>query len=515
MTTTRRLDILAIIGCILAVAAIVIPVANYAYLPQLISSMSSGSKTALMRWLPTADMRADLMLPNRSEARVEDKAVRRSVISKFEAAAAKYPNSARLQFRLGTVADEPQASEALNTAAKLDQNNAIPLYALARMASRKGQWDQATSLLTQANHRSRVHTYPYPLDACKGNGLVEMLIVSENLSVSSAGHILMRSLTKDLVAHAWQQHKEGETQESLAVIGQLKEMGWKLIRKDDGSLMDMLVGMTLIQLVERTEKHIYTATGDKAGLERIARDENEFVRLRAGSNAYLATFMDGPVQRSERSTALSIPLAGSAGAGSMITILLVVWWSILRWRSRGAPASEHHVAATDMIFAPGRLIRLCALVIVAVASFALLSLYVLTDDTSGMVLGSACPTALVLIVAAWASVVYKKAFRTAAESVGETVPKPWKGYPIADKRERQRRLTGVMGGVMVAIGVWGVLVSAYMKTTMDAYPWQIERAFAGIYQREQQYVCDLVSGKIMIPQKYILEQQKKAAEQKK
>jgi hypothetical protein len=49
-----------------------------------------------------------------------------------------------------------------------------------------------------------------------------------------------------------------------------------------------------------------------------------------------------------------------------------------------------------------------------------------------------------------------------------------------------------------------------MKVTMDAFPWQMERATAGLYQEEPKYVRDLLAGKVKVPEKYIREAELRA-----
>jgi len=512
---TRRLDILALIGGVLALAAIIGVTISYRLsLRQTISAMEGGSRKQLLKCMPTPDMRADLMLPE-SLAGVADKSTRRPVLAQFEAAAARYPDSARLQFRLGRVADEPQASEALRRAAQLDPGNALPLYVLAHKASAKGHWDEAMSLLTQANRRSRIDAYPFPLDACKGNGFLEMQILSENSSVSFPCYAIMRRNAVDLRGHASQLHSAGKTQDALVILAQLKDMGWKLMRQDQTNLMDVLVGIAIIKVAEKPEKQIYTSTGDKAGLARIEHDEMEFARLRAGCRAFADRIMDNLMRRLARFAALSVPTVIAGAALVLVMLASFLWWGILALRSRRKPASEIHLAATAKAFPAGRLFKIGAFVagILAVETVALVfCASALKVELLTVVEGSAMilPAILMLGVLAWASIAYKRAYRQAAESAGETISKPWKGYPVADKRERQRRLTGVFGGVMAAIFVWGMLVSGYMKVTIHAFPWQVDRAAAGLHQEEPKYVRDLLAGKVKVPEKYIREAEQRA-----
>ena len=75
------------------------------------------------------------MMPASIEADVKP------TVDKVRQAVGKYPNSARLQFRLGTYGNDGQA---LRRAAELDTNNALPLYYLA---SKAASMDETLALL--------------------------------------------------------------------------------------------------------------------------------------------------------------------------------------------------------------------------------------------------------------------------------------------------------------------------------------------------------------------------------
>jgi hypothetical protein len=59
--------------------------------------------------------------------------------------------------------------------------------------------------------------------------------------------------------------------------------------------------------------------------------------------------------------------------------------------------------------------------------------------------------------------------------------------------------------MMVTLTIFGILVSGITKMSMNVYPWQPERAMPNVMQEEQQYVADLVAGKVKVPEKYIRE----------
>lgn len=509
MTSTRRLDTLASIGGVLAILAIVISIACNAHLMRTVSETQDGASERLLKCMPTPDMRADLQLPD-VPSTAANGSTPQNALSKYRAAARKYPTSARLQFHLGLAAAEPESSNAFRRAVQLDPGNALPLYALARKASATGHWDEAVTLLTQANRCAGLDWYLFPYEACKGNGTSEMELESKNASVSTHCATITRGLAHELTEHALQLHSAGKTQDGLAILGQVREMGWKLMHQGQTSVMDVLVGTAIIRSAEKPERQIYTATGNKAGLARIERDEEEFIRLKAGGRAYLDQAMLDLVRTVAHFAALSLPLSAAGAVSAFITIVSMVWGSLLARRSKGTPASELHDMATDRAFAAARLARLYALVIVvvaaittALASLSFSSADALARDSVGMALGAVSSALVVLCVMVWANIAYKRAFQEAAESDGDIASRPWKGYTIADKRERQRRLTGVTGGVTITLAIWGVVLSVYMKTTMDSYPWQMDRATAGLCQQEQQYMHDLVAGKIDVPAKYI------------
>jgi hypothetical protein len=292
-------------------------------------------------------------------------------------------------------------------------------------------------------------------------------------------------------------------------------MGWRVAGGNQANLMDLLVGRAIVQIANKYAKEAYLGTGDKVRLAKLEAENQRLIYIAAGGSYGINRSMDSLARRFAAVSAYTVPALIAGEALALIMLASLIWWGILALRSRRSAASEIHLAATAMAFPAGRLLKIYALVagILAVETIVLtLCASAVKVELLTVVDGAAMALSalLMLWVLVWASIAYKRAYRQAAESAGETIAKPWKGYPVADKRERQRRLTGVFGGVMAAIFVWGILVSGYMKVTMDAFPWQMERATAGLYQEEPKYVRDLLAGKVKVPEKYIREAELRA-----
>lgn len=538
MKETRRLDILALIGGILAVVAI----AGLMYVNYTANAETGKTPTelreALLRSMPDTDLRADLevltewpwgkdaireaeALSNRPERDAEktaletEKQKRLHTLPVLARAVSKFPNSARLQLRVGTLGEEPQRPAALRRAAEMDRRNALPLYLLASEAASRGSLDEALSLVSEGNRRHWADWYPMPTTLGGNQRNAEMIASEANSSARWPTYPIIRQLAVSLSKHAGDLYKTGRGDKADEIVGQVKAMGWRLAGGNQANLMDLLVGKAIVQIANKYAKEAYLGTGDKARLAKLEAENQRLIYIAAGgrygSNRSMESFWRGLGMFA----AYSVPAAMAGAALTLVLFGSLIWWGILALRSRRKPASEMHLEATAKAFPAGRLLKVYALVagILAVETVALvycasaLKVELLTTVDGAAVIFSAI---LMLGVLVWASIAYKKAYRQAAESAGETISKPWKGYPVADKRERQRRLTGVFGGVMAAIAVWGILVSGYMKVTMDAFPWQVDRAIAGLYQDEPKYVRELLAGKVKVPEKYIREAEQQA-----
>ncbi len=543
MSATRKLDILTLLGGILAVAAIVIPMA---FSRPPIDPTDMGREAAL-RAMPDNDVRADLAVLSEwpwgeaaasqvkktwggvglkpgTDLQAYERQRQEHTAAALAQAIRRFPDSARIQFREGTLGNDPKKRiAALRNAADLDKENACPLYALAGEYAAAGKHDQALRLLSQGNRRPRVDWYPIPYGTHSGGALSDMLIASANSNAQLPAIMYVRQTARQLIGYADKLRASGHNQQALAVMDQIRGMGWRLIRQDQANLLDMLIGVAITKIAEKPETQIYAETGNKAGQLRIERDEREFIRLGAGMRAYTGQSMEKLVNSFARFTAFGIPVAAAGAVASVLTLLSLIWWGILALRSRKQAPSDFHEETARKAFAQRRLASMwtAVLVIVVGSTVVLVRTASLGPVAVGVIqaIGAVVCAVSAVVVLGWANKAYGRRYQQVAESYGETMPRPWKGYPIADKRERQRRLTGVMGGVVVGLALWGVILSAYMKTAMHAYPWQMERATAGMYQEETRYVHDLVAGKIKVPEKYIREveqqQRKRDAERKK
>ncbi|MCX6376961.1 MAG: hypothetical protein NTU88_13170, partial [Armatimonadetes bacterium] len=525
--------ILALIGGVLALAV----VAGLVYLNYAVNAEVRTTPTewreALLRSMPDTDLRADFevltewpwdkdaigefeALSNRPERDAEktaletEKQKRLHTLPVLTRAVSKFPNSLRLQLRVGTLGEEQQRPAALRRAAQLDQQNPLPLYLLASEAASRGSLDEALSLVKEGNRRRWADWYPMPTTLAGNQRDAEIIASQANSPAHWPTYFPIRRLAVSLSKHAGDLYKAGRGDKADEIVGQVRAMGWRVAGGNQANLMDLLIGRTIVGIANKNAKEAYVSTGDKAHLAELGAENRRVVYVDAGARAQIDSGMEKLVRRVEMFTAYSVPVEMAGAALALIIFASLIWWGILALRSRRKAASEIHTEATARAFSARKLLKVYALVaaVLAVETVALvycasaLEVRLLTVvEGSAMVL----PAILMLGVLVWASIAYKRAYRQAAESAGETISKPWKGYPVADKRERQRRLTGVFGGVMAAIAVWGILVSGYMKVTMDAFPWQVERATAGLRQEEPKYVRDLLAGTVKVPEKYIRE----------
>lgn len=510
MKATRRLDRLSIIGGILAVVMLVTSVALTR--KNIAEYSGDGLRHATMKCMTTPEMRADLELaaPWDSDRDIKSR------LPALRKAVKDYPQSARLQFRLGMMTDGTESAKALEQVVRLDPKNALPFYILASKASSNGEWDESISLVKQANRLSRVDWYPLPYEGCNGDGMLEMSMISANSSLLIS-HLLggIRRVSVDLTNHASSLYAKGKTREALVILGEVKKTGWTLIRKDEANALEVTVGVSIVQKAQKSERKIFTETNDQPGLAQIAREDKELLLLRAGSMAYVTTCNDVLVRRvsSFAAATSSVIIAGAVQIWLLLICLLS--WAVLAVRSRGISASEYHETATERAFPGRRLVKVYALVFAGLAFVAAISAYLVATLPIEYVtfvigsIGTVIPAIIPLVVLIWAGVVYRKSFKSTIDTADPDAPAPWKGYPIADKRERQRRLTGVCGGMMITLVILLAALSMYTKTTMNAYPWQTERATGGMYKLEPKYIADLVAGKVKVPEKYIKAEEKR------
>ena len=505
MKETRRLDVLAIIGGVLAVIAIIYPKVWQSHIGWDQKDLEANARRSILANADTPDMRADLEFL--SPWSLGDGV--KSRLPALRASVGKHPDSARLQFRLGRTTDGSESVKAMREAARLDKDNALPLYVLASNACKEGRWTEARRLVAEGNARRYLDPYSVPLSLCKGNGLLEMYMISANSSMSMGGFLPIRRVAVGLGKHALQLQEKGQTADAINLLSDVRRMGWKTIHDlRDANGMGVLVGVAIIKIADKHEKQILTETGDRAKLERLQTDRERLVLLQAGVRYQMDRGMDELVGRLVRYTASIAALTGALALIAILLVLSLIWRGVLAIRSRNQPGSALHAAATTLAF-PVRTLMTAYGILLGVLALSTLALVVTAShgqeslpdiaDYIGIAASAFAITALTI----WASVAYKKGFRRAAEAATETVSHPWKGYPISDKRERQRRMTGFLGGAMVSLVPGLILLSVYTKTAMRIYPWQVERVPAGLYQQEQRFIRSLVAGKVKVPQKYI------------
>ena len=494
MKETRRLDVLTILGLLMGVGVVLLLVFQQQGDCWKRTSIPKV-RAAFLKQLPESDLKADydILLPATSDFQANPS------VHKIRQAVAKYPNSARLQFRLGVYGQDKQA---LQRAAELDPNNALPVYYLAHQSSA----DKALALIAQANHRKAMNWYLLPE---KGKGLADTLIEFSNSSIQLPAYMVLRQDTRIVCKYALELQKQGRTDEALAALEQAKATAWKLIGRDNTNVMDLLVTTALVQGTLKYEKQIYTQIGSKAGLASLEAEKKRLDYLTAGGR-YYTTEVSG---KDMLSMMKHIALLGSmlfVGVAQLFVLLLSgIWWEILLLRSRKQPGSELHLEATR-VFSTGGLTRLYAFIYLPMAIAFTVATLTMSETTFMPVIAFYAAGMLLPLVLLWrANAAYKKAYRGAAESAGQEVSKS-----IPDRREFQRRMIGVQGGAMVCLVILGLLVSGGTKVASGTYPWEPFPSMTQTHQRESQFVEQLLTGKIKVPQKYIDEVKAREAKRK-
>ena len=465
--------------------------------------------------MPDSDVRADFEISSLSETS-GDSATK---IKLLDQAIEKYPESARLYFRRGALGKDQQSSEMLRKASELDPSNALPLYILASRAMSRGSADEAVALLAEGNRRSRVDEYPLSYDIAKGDPQVEIAITTANSQTRFPTFAALRRLALPAHEYAVKLHAAGRTERALAIIGETKQMGRKLIRSDDATLMDVLVGVAIIRICHKGEDQIYTETNSQSGLAQLEQERSKLTYLSAGPRAYLASAGKRIPKLMSTFSALTLPPIYIAFLQAVIMVVSLVAWGVLALVARRKPASELHPGATARAFTAGRLLRMYALILLPLGIAASVLVYLAISGGHLALLyvslgAAACVPCLLLW---WTNASYKKAYRAAAEAAEQETLRLWKGTPIQEKREVARRIVGVQGGMMLFLVLCGLLLSGGAKVTMGAYLWQSQamRVIASIHEEERQYTADLVAGKIKVPQRYIDEEKQKQDRQTK
>ena len=400
----------------------------------------------------------------------------------------------------------------LRKASELDPSNALPLYILASRAISSGSADEAVALLAEGNRRSRVDDYPLPYDIAKGDPWVEITIATANSQIRFPTFAALRRLALPAREYAVKLHAAGRTERALAIIGETKQMGRKLIHSDDATLIDVLVRVAIIRICHKGEEQIYTETNSQSGLAQLEQERSKLTYLRAGALAYLGSAGKRIPKLMSTFSALTLPPIYIAFLQAAIMVVSLVAWGVLALVARQKPASGLHPGATATAFTAGRLLKMYALIFLPLGIAASVLVYFGFLREFMILLPVAAGTAAFVpcLLLWWTNASYKKAYRAAAEAAGQEIPRLWKGTAIEEKREVARRIAGVQGGMMLFLVLCGLLISGGAKLTAGAYPWQAgARAVAQMRLEERRYVADLVAGKIKVPQKYIDEEKQR------
>ena len=504
MKETRRLDILALIGGSLALVILIGLVYWWATAVRATEGYSSDrARESLLRRMPDTHVRADFEVL--SDQNLMDN--RASAQKVLERALKRFPNSARLNLRLGSVGKGASAVKALRRAAELDPRNALPLYLLAAEAASREDWDSTLDLLKRGNRLKRSTAYPLPYEDIDvrriGEGLELTFLDSHPVYVTAKP---LRGLARSMSERAARAHSSGRTDEALALLREIKAMGRQIMHGEPHDCMSVLIGASIARICLKREKQIYADTGSLAGLARVEKEISEIRYLTVGNSAYTMVEPDYWISNLARPFALLIPFA-SIPVHAWLTILALAFWAGRTYRTRREPASELHLQATARAFTVGKLLKLytLAFVPIAVAAFCLVYFPFLTGFHR-LMLAVAAVYAVVFapsVLLAWrASASYKKAYRDVG---GQEFPKRWRDVPAPDKREHERRMAGVSGGAMLFLLVWAVFASLIIREAVGIFPWQYGRLMYAEIQKEERYVTNLLDGKVKVPQKYIRE----------
>lgn len=467
MNETRRLDVLAIVGGILGIAMVVyLLYQRGSGCPDLTKWRSQSDlrkvRAAVLRQLPESETKADL-------------AVQLGV----RTAAGQYANSPRVQFRLGTKWNDDKA---LRRAAELDPNNALPLYFLA---SRTDSMDGRLALFREASRRDSFTDYPFSF-----RGRLEPMAFDINTAKGFESLNVCGRMGKTLSEHALRLHEQGRTDEALEVLKLVEVMGWKLAKRENPTLLSLMVGVSVVRVAEKSEKEICTEIGLKSGLDRIEREQVRLDYLSTGARYIVSHANERLVKGVNRRMAIFLPVVCLAVAQLLILLVSGIWWQILLLRSRKQPGSELHLEATKALSA-GRLAKWYT-----IASMGAIGLLLGLNSLLSYSNSSAACAAMYLVALAFplnilvnANMCYRRAFPQTS----------WRKAPIADKREFQRRMLGVQGGAMVFLVILGLLIAGGTKAATGAYPWDVQSYISKLRREEPKFVQQLLAGKIKLP----------------
>jgi len=231
-----------------------------------------------------------------------------------------------------------------------------------------------------------------------------------------------------------------------------------------------------------------------------------WMNIRAGIRAFL---LDNEYDKTRPIVRFAfLSMVGSYGlfacCGGLLVSLGWVW--ALSRKDRRLPVSPLHMEATSKVYSARALLRLYLLTFIACS---LLMIPMVSVNPNSALFSIAAGIAIVgvpavpMVLDGRMTRSYRKTYQALAEQAGlEPLPKP-KLMSVQDKRELARRDAGLLGGFVITLALWSILVSVGLKLTFGGYTWQITKAMGGMPQAEMRYVKDLVDGKVKVPQKYI------------
>ena len=497
MKETRRLDILAAIGGVLGLVCLLI-VGSFLYQTQRL--MRSCEEMSAVPGALSADVRQPDLKAETDAVIAANPLGYRPDIRKLRIAVRRYPNSPRLSFRLGACARTPEGTQALKHAAELAPDNSVPLYVLAsRAESRK----EAVALLYQANGRLSFDPYTLPYELAQGDSVMELELRSIGYDMESPVYTSIKKLANVACSRAKELHAAHKDGEASYVLEDVRKMGQRLMYREDAEITDVLLGSHILRDCSLVGMKI--AKGDKSRIMHFESEIKKSVCIRAGCRSFLDEQAQAMMSKTWKFFEISFSLYGllHVSLGALIGGVMAYWG--MR-KSKRVPSSDLHMRTTAMVLPGERLFRIYALALFGcgVSTLVLASIRETIKPLSLIVMLIAVfiPMFVPMLVSIQARRQYRDTYNHLAEQEGkEMLPKKKKSPQ--DRREIERRMSGLDGGFAITLAIWALVVSIGLKHYFHAYPWQPNKAMGGMPQAEMKYVKDLVDGKIKVPQKYI------------
>lgn len=523
MNETRRLDIFARVGGVLALLTVIACIGTIIYGIYQSSKIDESwlqARDDILQRMPDSEVKADFAVTTASN-KIFYPTIYPNREKILAQAIRKYPNSARLQFRLGTTVEGPASLDALMKAVKLDPANGATYYALASAEAEKGNWGRATEYLKQGNMCKVFSTYPFTNTELNPKGIFEAVVAQD----SGGGNFVLyqgmrfRNMMRAMGKHAQMLQSQGKTDEAVGMLNEARQMGWATMGKDHGNIMTVVYGTNIIILADHYAKPIYESTHSASGLAQLKQDTREIAYLQAGQNKYLDDSMRHLIRNTDLFFSMLIPAAPIL-LESLLTLFVIMGWIGHSRKSRDTDASELHDAATARAFSFSRMMKAYAAIFVIPGILTAVAAIIvcLTSPAKYFLSAIAIPVIAVLypvVMYVRGAVSYKRAYRYVAEEAGTTAPRSWRTASRADRREVARRLSGVFGGSMVLLTVLGLMISVGMKIGFGTFPWQPEHFLSDYCAYEKQYTSDLLAHKIVVPEEKIRKAENRLMRQQK